>query len=134
MAWTLILSARLLAISLLAGAASSQCYYPDGSLAPDQPCYYGADSHCCDADWLCTSNQLCIRGSLGDYVYARGTCTDQSWNSTACPAFCEDGESALLSFVPPRLFFAAAAGGFCGDAGADACWAGSFPGAFGVVR
>ncbi|KAL8794381.1 MAG: hypothetical protein Q9195_003079 [Heterodermia aff. obscurata] len=74
--------------------ASSLCYYPDGTDSDDIPCHPTADvSFCCARASACLSNLVCenppnrASGFTGDY--ARGSCTDKSWNSTACPQFCQ---------------------------------------------
>ncbi|EAQ83462.1 hypothetical protein CHGG_09866 [Chaetomium globosum CBS 148.51] len=81
------------AITLLSLACFSltekYCYYPNGQIAvSDSPCNPNADdSACCDGDkgMMCMSNNLC-RGPGGTTV--RSSCTDKSWDSTACAALC----------------------------------------------
>ncbi|KAF8852028.1 hypothetical protein BDZ45DRAFT_750030 [Acephala macrosclerotiorum] len=88
-----------------AGAASNSCYYPDGSIASsDSPCNSTASatdaSLCCPAGWACLSNSVCMSTpeSTGYNpqapAYGRGSCTDQSWGSSACPYFCDQGNDA----------------------------------------
>ncbi|KAK4187738.1 hypothetical protein QBC35DRAFT_463588 [Podospora australis] len=68
------------------------CYYPNGQMAPrDFPCDPDVeDSPCCDGRFgsACLSNKLC----LGPYgTIARGSCTDKTWQSPSCAAFCVGG-------------------------------------------
>lgn len=80
---------------LLALSSAQQCYYPDGSTSDDVPCSDGGDSSCCGADSFCMDNGLCFGGGL----VSRGSCTDKSWTSGACTAYCKTGmslESASL--------------------------------------
>lgn len=71
------------------------CYYPDGSVAPqDTPCSdTSAESTCCGQGYACLSNNICM--ATGDEIikngatlYVRGSCTDQKWRSSSCPLFC----------------------------------------------
>ena len=73
------------------------CYYPDGSPArQDIPCSNSGNSTCCGPLYACLSNNICMAvvGVTNDpsdlTVYVRGRCTDRSWTSDACPAFCTD--------------------------------------------
>jgi hypothetical protein len=77
--------------------AEKQCYSPNGTLAGNTPCFPNADvSFCCGTGWVCTTNLLCVTPVIdlaGNYSHLqRGTCTDPSWNSAACPSFCRGGE------------------------------------------
>ncbi|KAH7322571.1 hypothetical protein B0I35DRAFT_509887 [Stachybotrys elegans] len=73
------------------------CYYPDGSLAPDQfRCTTDtAESFCCPDNENCLANKLCYFNSTGfddvfRHFYFRGSCTDQSWDSPDCPNYCTE--------------------------------------------
>jgi hypothetical protein len=68
-------------------SASAQCHSPDGTISPlDKPCYPPAsDSFCCPPSSICSSNKLCI---LPGGQALRGSCTDPSFSSAACPNFC----------------------------------------------
>lgn len=83
----------LLVILALCGLIQSQqCYYPNGLKSGDTPCpQVSSDPHftfCCAHDHTCSSNLLCITG-LNPRTYARGSCTDSSWQSPSCPLFCQ---------------------------------------------
>ena len=67
--------------------ASAVCHSPDGTISPlDQPCYPSAsDSFCCPPSSICSSNKLC---TLPGGQPLRGSCTDPSFASEACPQFC----------------------------------------------
>jgi hypothetical protein len=94
----LTLTALFAAIDLSASQAligrgsgnSTQCYYPDGSLAVDYdfvPCTSTGVSACCvlgEGD-VCMPDGLC--NWTGHYLY-RGSCTSESWDSTDCPDYC----------------------------------------------
>lgn len=78
-------------------SVEAACYYPNGDLNPDDvPCNSSADaSVCCGRGWTCLSNGVCMLGqdsSVGSISRIgstyRTSCTDRSWNSTACPDFC----------------------------------------------
>ncbi|KAF2436879.1 hypothetical protein EJ08DRAFT_691191 [Tothia fuscella] len=84
---TLVAFSSFLALA----AASAQCYYPDGGLAPatDTPCQSDGHSMCCPYNWFCLSNGLCYDPNakyLGRY-----TCTDRAWSDSSCPAICTAG-------------------------------------------
>ncbi|KAF3102572.1 hypothetical protein TWF569_009099 [Orbilia oligospora] len=69
------------------------CYFPDGSLSNDLPCDPSAsNSMCCSYGTDCLMNGVCHSYANTDkgYVstYARGSCTDQSWGSSACLSEC----------------------------------------------
>lgn len=92
-------------MSTLAGSAYAVCYYPDGTVAVDTfPCFPDqAASLCCGSNWVCSTNLLCLGTSLIPayaHLVARGSCTDQSWRSTACPRFCTDNRTWLLCAIP----------------------------------
>lgn len=68
-------------------AKMTQCYYPDGTEAPDTPCNSTAEqSACCGSSAYCLANGLC----LGDGGTSRGSCTDESWEDDSCPQYCRD--------------------------------------------
>jgi len=76
----------------LATTRAVDCFSADGQLAKGaKPCNpTAAHSHCCrDAD-VCLTNGLCFSSGLGAVV--RRSCTDRSWNSTACPRVCTAGK------------------------------------------
>ncbi|KAF2102496.1 hypothetical protein NA57DRAFT_52068 [Rhizodiscina lignyota] len=77
-------------------AAQKPCYGPNGTLGNNLPCFPDADvSFCCGTGWICTTNLLCVSpfaDLAGNFsTLQRGTCTDQSWNSPACPSYCRGG-------------------------------------------
>lgn len=79
----------LLVIVATAGhcSALTRCHAPDGTISPfDQACYPSAsDSFCCPPSSIYPSNKLCI---LPGGQALRGSCTDPSFSSPACPNFC----------------------------------------------
>ncbi|KAK0659672.1 hypothetical protein DIS24_g3870 [Lasiodiplodia hormozganensis] len=64
------------------------CYYPDGNtISDDVPCDSSAEqSACCGSGATCMMNGLCLNYGL----FSRGSCTDSSWESDACPQQCTD--------------------------------------------
>jgi hypothetical protein len=81
------------------GEATKLCWNPDGSSAEagDSPCNGDSplDSFCCPPGWACLGDKVCettqwlnITPVSGDQFY-RGSCTDKSWVSDACPNFCK---------------------------------------------
>ncbi|KKY18608.1 hypothetical protein UCDDS831_g05889 [Diplodia seriata] len=88
-----LLAATLFVLAARQGfvRAEDSCYYPDGSVADkDIPCgSSSSDTACCPYGWTCLDTGICSLDSL-DYI-TRYTCTDQSWDSSACPQYCLDG-------------------------------------------
>lgn len=88
---------RLLLVVALSQAFTS-CYYPDSIYtASDQPCIVNGThgSFCCGSQGiLCLSDKVsyCNHSSYSTSgnSYARGSCTDQSFRSPACPQFSLD--------------------------------------------
>lgn len=75
--------------------ASRSCYFPNGNLAVgDTPCRDEAASACCGPDAICLTNGLCISVQQ-PYVIARGSCTDDSWQSSDCPNRCKNGQFSV---------------------------------------
>lgn len=71
------------------------CYFPDGTPTEDIPCTTNSSvkaDYCCGKDSICFENKICLN-NIG--TLARGSCTDKSWNSPACPFFCVSGKSSL---------------------------------------
>lgn len=67
----------------------ASCYYPDGTyIAQDRPCIDNGtqESFCCGPGSMCLSDKTCYYPSTTQY--ARGSCTDESFESPACPRFC----------------------------------------------
>ncbi|ORY12947.1 hypothetical protein BCR34DRAFT_600243 [Clohesyomyces aquaticus] len=91
----------VLLTTTLLHTASAICYYPNGKQADvgDIPCSSTGDSTCCAKGYACLSNNLCkatIAFGIGLPVttYARGSCTDQSWNATECLDFCRQNTNS----------------------------------------
>ncbi|MCJ1383250.1 hypothetical protein MMC17_006888 [Xylographa soralifera] len=82
------------------------CWYPDGKTqAPDSPCQVGAASSCCgqQADGspaYCLSNGLC----LSDMVVSRSSCTDQTWQSSACSQHCQQSTFLVSNAIRLELY------------------------------
>ena len=75
------------------------CYFPKGNVANGHsPCNASAaESWCCAAKDYCLSNGFCLQASdVHANRIGRGSCTDQEWNSPACPRECVDGEYHML--------------------------------------
>ncbi|KAI9825885.1 MAG: hypothetical protein M1832_000826 [Thelocarpon impressellum] len=63
------------------------CFFPNGGVSDnDRPCGTDGSAHsaCCAQDAYCLSNGLCSNG----HILSRGSCTDLTWASPACTAFC----------------------------------------------
>ena len=75
--------------------ANTKCYYPDGSISTgDIPCNSAAAgnsvSACCGQSDICLDNGLCFVQESSPTV-ARGSCTDETWQSLQCAQYCSDG-------------------------------------------
>ena len=87
------LLSELFKFFLLLQSVVADCYNRDGTLSEfdNTPCSSSDNSTCCQPGWKCLyDNKLCNLddpGGLG-ISYVRGGCTDKSWKSEACPAFC----------------------------------------------
>ncbi|KAK4610149.1 hypothetical protein CLAFUW4_20107 [Fulvia fulva] len=91
-------------------AAQRQCYNPDGSLVTDQvyACRAGdSESHCCPRGMMCTTNSLCkAPEDANNTQYWRASCTDPTWNSSACPKYCTNGTNdshRLIELKPSHV-------------------------------
>src|SRR5690348_15730855 len=85
-------------------SATAICYYPDGSVAPQDTACQDNDeeSTCCGQGYACLSNNICM--STGDETqkagattFVRGSCTDKTWRSNNCPLFCINPTIDFLS-------------------------------------
>ncbi|KAF1955392.1 hypothetical protein CC80DRAFT_93702 [Byssothecium circinans] len=65
-------------------ALAQQCYYPNGSKAPEKPCSSAPGSACCPDKWECLDNGLCYYPH--DKLRGRYSCTDKDWKSPGCAA------------------------------------------------
>ncbi|KAI1341765.1 hypothetical protein F5Y15DRAFT_375208 [Xylariaceae sp. FL0016] len=66
------------------------CYFPNGNLANQHiSCQDGGASACCDPQSVCLTNGFCMSFHQ-PYVLSRGSCTDQSWQSSTCPNQCQN--------------------------------------------
>ncbi|TDZ35420.1 hypothetical protein C8035_v009308 [Colletotrichum spinosum] len=87
---TILLLAGVLARS--ASAAANLCFFPGGVQSLDVPCDPKADvSMCCGSVNACLSNGLCKLDDTSNntgIAYARGTCSDPTWQSPICPQNC----------------------------------------------
>ncbi|KAK6213506.1 hypothetical protein QIS74_09508 [Colletotrichum tabaci] len=88
---------RAVLLALLGGgglvrAAANLCFFPGGIQARDVPCDPTAEvSMCCGSVNACLSNGLCkLEDTFNDtgIAYARGTCSDPTWQSPVCPQNC----------------------------------------------
>jgi hypothetical protein len=79
--------------------AQKKCYYPGFEAPGDHPCDPDAEeSVCCGTGGgsMCLTNNACVRPG---HDMARGSCTDKSWKSGACPQFCTKGCMCLISIL-----------------------------------
>lgn len=85
MSLSLVWLRTVVIVTLAARSAAQQCYYPNGSAAPDteKPCSSAQGSACCPESWQCLDNGLCYYPP--DNLHGRYSCTDKSWNSPGCP-------------------------------------------------
>ncbi|KAL8371579.1 hypothetical protein RB595_001397 [Gaeumannomyces hyphopodioides] len=97
-------SLRLLQLLLLLGAvsyvqAASLCFFPNGRQSKDVPCDPTAEvSMCCGSVAACLSNGLCKDESTTNstgVAYARGTCSDPTWQSPFCPQNCQLNQDTM---------------------------------------
>lgn len=91
-------SLLLLAAGIARTTAQRNCWFPDGNTETiDVPCNTNADeSACCGPTAFCLSNGLCLDSG----VVSRGSCTDRTWNSSACAQQCTDGKTATPHLLP----------------------------------
>ena len=81
--------AILVAILLTNFIHAQTCHYPDGTLSGDVPCdSTQGESSCCGSTSFCLSDGLCLNGN----IVSRASCTDRTWSSEACAAYCTTGE------------------------------------------
>lgn len=77
----------------------ASCYFPDGTPTEDIPCTTNSSvgvDYCCGKGAICLANKICLTNTG---VFARGTCTDKTWQSSICPRFCLSGSSFLEVFL-----------------------------------
>ena len=86
---------NILSVITISLQASTSCYYPDGTyIAADRPCIGNGvqESFCCGTQGvMCLADKVCHYNDTtpkNGVSYGRGSCTDQSWTSPACPNFC----------------------------------------------
>lgn len=92
-----MLSGQLLPVLLLVAGpvaqAANLCFLPGGKQVGDVPCDMKAQvSMCCGSVAACLSNGLCKDEKTTNdtgVAYARGTCTDPTWQSPICPQHCQ---------------------------------------------
>ncbi|KAL0938460.1 uncharacterized protein CTRU02_205070 [Colletotrichum truncatum] len=91
---TLLLMAASFAVTGVSGvrAAANLCFFPGGIQSLDVPCDPKAEvSMCCGSVNACLSNGLCKLEDTSNntgIAYARGTCSDPTWQSPICPQNC----------------------------------------------
>jgi hypothetical protein len=79
--------------------AQKKCYYPELEATGDHPCDPDAEeSVCCGTGGgsMCLTNKACVRPG---HDMARGSCTDKTWGSEACPLFCTSGCMCSISIL-----------------------------------
>ncbi|KAJ5969610.1 hypothetical protein N7501_005858 [Penicillium viridicatum] len=82
-------------------SAASTCYYPNGDISTDTPCFPDGDvSHCCASSSICLKNKLCL-SLKKPYHLSRGSCTDQDWRSGNCPNICKDAQQGAGAAIVP---------------------------------
>lgn len=84
-----------LLLIIIASRVEAICYYPDGSVSPqDTPCSdQTSESTCCGQGYACLTNNICMATGAelqkpDASIYVRGSCTDKNWRSSNCPLFC----------------------------------------------
>ncbi|KAF1986958.1 hypothetical protein K402DRAFT_393111 [Aulographum hederae CBS 113979] len=97
---TLVAFILLSSLFQAATASNGTCYFPNGVESSGSPCNPDApESVCCGPGFVCLSNGLCTLGpdlrKTYRYEYYRSSCTDATWNSTDCPAFCHGADDNL---------------------------------------
>ncbi|KAJ0115787.1 uncharacterized protein J7T55_010610 [Diaporthe amygdali] len=85
----------LLATLPLASLSSGQdCYWPNGGTASTLKACSVASSNeaaaCCFANHYCMTNGLCLSPTEGTWY--RGGCTDEQFQKTGCPKFCDTSD------------------------------------------
>jgi hypothetical protein len=102
-----VFASFLVAVTLIspAPARTQVCYGTDGSLDTNGvPCDpSSAVSPCCHIEDYCLTNGFCLNGGA-DNAISRGTCTDQNWESSACPQYCRTGSLSFLLFASSSAF------------------------------
>ena len=79
----------------------SICFLPDGTPNRDVPCTTNSSvDYCCGEDSICLPNKVCL---IHTGTFSRGSCTDQTWQSSSCPSFCLSGSSFLEVLLTFRL-------------------------------
>ena len=53
---------------------------------------------CCNPVAFCLDSHYCLENG----VVSRGSCTDKTWTSSACPQYCQNGESHPNSYTSNR--------------------------------
>ncbi|KAN0072237.1 hypothetical protein V8E54_009966 [Elaphomyces granulatus] len=88
--WFLLLPSTLFSAGWALAATAFPCYRSAGlGVAISNAACINGDNNtfCCGNDYTCLSNGLCEWETGSFWV---GTCTDQSWLSSACPKFCSN--------------------------------------------
>ena len=94
----------LIQIFILSVAANS-CYFPEGDVgANDLACFPLQEfSFCCGPGYACLENKLCMNtpeasDGLSPGSLIRGSCTDPTYDSSACPPFCNNAGGKYKNF------------------------------------
>ncbi|KAL8644014.1 MAG: hypothetical protein Q9210_007464, partial [Variospora velana] len=114
---------RTLLLALLSSTqplvAAQDCYYPNGDLSTtDAPCSSEEGAACCPLNWQCLDNGLCYLDN--QKYFGRYTCTDKSWQSSACPGFCTNAPWWLIDYTD-KTDYGAQAVQQCSDHGNQYC-------------
>lgn len=80
-------------LSVTPASSAPSCFLPNGTISKnDLPCFpQNPESSCCGgSDYVCSTNNMCqyIKGPADQQYFVIGSCTDESWNSPACPGYC----------------------------------------------
>ncbi|KAH6641907.1 transcription initiation factor IID, 18kD subunit-domain-containing protein [Chaetomium tenue] len=91
----------LVHLGLLQACLGKKCYYPNGQEARNAyPCDPDAEhSTCCSGSaWgkSCLANKLCVTPGMR---FARGSCTDPTFKSPACPDICTNHRTGVWDVV-----------------------------------
>ncbi|KAF7188005.1 hypothetical protein HII31_10677 [Pseudocercospora fuligena] len=107
-------SPLVFAIFASVALSATTCYFPDGTEAANfTTCNAGAaNAACCTSSDACLSNGYCLQQDGLSNRIIRGSCTDKTFDSSACPQQCKD----VAPNVPISIYLAYDAepqGNFC---------------------
>lgn len=97
-------SSILVAFTLTTFCFATNCYFPNGNVAPDSvPCRPVNKANfevCCPTNWECYDNGLCYLEA--ENFYGRYSCTSRDWSDNGCPDYCTQSEISPSSILATR--------------------------------